>query len=369
MALIFSRLANNFIRNGYYPTDEVTMGRLLQAIDAPADRLAILDPCCGEGAALADLKAHLEALGSEPKAYGVEYNAERAVNARQWLDVVAHADIADMAIKVRQFGLLFLNPPYGDMVGDQAQLDVAAGGRKRLEKHFYRQAHPWLAHEGLLVLIVPHYVFDAEFSAWVAKSYRDVKVFMAPEQQFKQCVLFGVKRRHDRLDVELARQLEAMGAGALPPELPEHWSGMQYQVPVLSAADGIHFVASRITGEALQHELGNQLARATLWPQFDQHFGSQVQAHRRPLRPLRDWHLALALAAGQISGVIESNDGRTLLVKGDTHKDRTLKVTYEETGKKGEMREVRTFTDRFVPAIRGIEFTPGPMLGNLVTIK
>ena len=149
-----------------------------------------------------------------------------------------------------------------------------------------------------------------------------------------------------------------MGAGALPPELPEHWSGMQYQVPVLSAADGIHFVASR-----------NQLARATLWPQFDQHFGSQVQAHRRPLRPLRDWHLALALAAVQISGVIESNDGRTLLVKGDTHKDRTLKVTYEETGKKGEMREVRTFTDRFVPAIRGIEFTPGPMLGNLVTIK
>lgn len=367
MALIFSRLANNFIRNGYFPTDEMTMGRLLQAIDAPADRLAILDPCCGEGAALADFKAHLVQLGSEPLAYGVEYHAERAVNARQWLDMVAHADIADMAIKPRQFGALFLNPPYGDMVGDQAQLDVAAGGRKRLEKHFFRLAHPWLAHEGLLILIVPQYIFDSELAHLVAKSYRNVKVFMAPEQRFKQCVLFGTKRRHDRLDPELAHQLEEMGRGTLPPELPEHWSGPRYEVPPCGL-EHIHFVASRIQGEGLQHELG-KLARATLWPQFDQHFGTHLQKHRRPLRPLRDWHLALALAAGQISGVVKSGDGRQLLVKGDTHKDRSVKVTYEEVGTKGDQREVRTFTDRFVPVIRAIEFTPGPLLGNLVTIR
>ena len=106
-----------------------------------------------------------------------------------------------------------------------------------------------------------------------------------------------------------------------------------------------------------------------MWPQFEQQFGGRVQSHRRPLRPLRDWHLALALAAGQISGVVESADGRKLLVKGDTHKDRALKVTYEEAGGQGEMREVRTFTDKFVPVIRAIEFTAGPMLGNLVTIQ
>jgi tRNA1(Val) A37 N6-methylase TrmN6 len=367
MALMFSRLAHNFVKNGYYPTDEVTLGRILQALDAPADRIAILDPCCGEGGALADLRTHLVELGSEPMAYGVEYDSGRAANARQWLDVVAHADIADMAIKVRQFGLLFLNPPYGDLVGDQAQLDTAAGGRKRLEKLFYRTAHPWLAHDGVLVLIVPHTVFDAEFAHMVAKSYRDVRVYMAPEQQFKQCVLFGIKRRHDRLDLDLARQLEAMGTGQLPPELPEHWSAPLYQVPKCPL-DAIHFVASRITGEGLQHELAKQ-ARSTLWPQFEQHFGGQVQTHRRPLRALRDWHLALALAAGQISGVVHSRDGRILLVKGDTHKDRSLKVSFEEVGKKGDLREVRTFTDKFVPVIRAIDFTPGPMLGTLVTIQ
>ena len=30
MALIFARLARNFIRNGYFPTDEVTLVRALQ---------------------------------------------------------------------------------------------------------------------------------------------------------------------------------------------------------------------------------------------------------------------------------------------------------------------------------------------------
>ena len=368
MALMFSRLANNFVKNGYFPTDEDTLGRLLQALDAPADgKVSLLDPCCGEGTALAELGTHLTGLGAQPQTFGVEYNGERAQNARQWLDVVAHSDIADMAIRVRQFGLLFLNPPYVDLVSDQAQLDAARGGRKRLEKHFFRLVHPWLAPDGLLVLIVPHYVFDAEFATLVAKSYRQVRVFMAPERKFKQCVLLGIKRKHDRLDIELARQLEAMGSGDLPPELPEHWSKPTYQVPCCHT-DAIHFVASRIEAEGLQHEL-SRVHGATLWPQFDQHFGTRVQAHRRPLRALRDWHLALALAAGQISGVVRSPQGRTLLVKGDTHKDRSLKVSYEEVGPKGEMREVRTFTDKFVPVIRAIDFTPGPTLGHLVTIQ
>lgn len=368
MALMFSRLANNFVKNGYFPTDEVTLGRILQAIDAQThQKLAILDPCCGEGSALAEVQHHLRALGAQVESYGVEYNAERAQNARQWIDHMAHADIAEMAIKVRQFGALFLNPPYGDMVSDQAQLDAATHGKNRLEKHFYKLAHPWLMADGLLILIVPHYVFDAEFSALVAKSYRDVRVFMAPEKKFKQCVIFGIKRKSDRLHPELAQQLEAMGTGTLPPELPEHWPGLRYSLPN-STAETIGFVAHRIEADGLAHEL-DRMNRSTLWPQFEQQFGGRVQAHRRPLRALRDWHLALALAAGQISGVVRSNDGRVLLVKGDTHKSKSLKVTFEEAGKDGSLREVRTLTDKFVPVIRAIEFTPGSMFGNLVTIQ
>ncbi|MGQ6123213.1 DUF6094 domain-containing protein, partial [Serratia sp. IR-2025] len=54
MALMFPRLARNFAKNGYYPTDESTLERALSAL-APSDGpMCILDPCAGEGVAIAE---------------------------------------------------------------------------------------------------------------------------------------------------------------------------------------------------------------------------------------------------------------------------------------------------------------------------
>ena len=53
MALMFPRLARNFIKAGYFPTDEPTLERALSAL-APGDGpMCILDPCAGEGVAIA----------------------------------------------------------------------------------------------------------------------------------------------------------------------------------------------------------------------------------------------------------------------------------------------------------------------------
>lgn len=59
MALIFPRLARNFVKNGYFPTDAVTLARIMPALAlADPDRpVRLLDPCCGEGAALQGLRA------------------------------------------------------------------------------------------------------------------------------------------------------------------------------------------------------------------------------------------------------------------------------------------------------------------------
>ena len=47
MALMFPRLARNFIKAGYFPTDEPTLERALSAL-APGDGpMCILDPCAG----------------------------------------------------------------------------------------------------------------------------------------------------------------------------------------------------------------------------------------------------------------------------------------------------------------------------------
>jgi hypothetical protein len=366
MSLMFSRLANNFSKNGYYPTDGDTIERTLGALDGSGQHIAALDPCCGEGTALAEVKHYLTQAGANVQAYGVEYDAERAWHAKTLLNTVAHSDVHDMTVKARSFGLLFLNPPYGDLVSDKAQLSATSGGRKRLEKIFFQRCHPWLAIEGILVLIIPAYVLDAEFAMMIAKSYRDVRIYMAPEQQFKQCVILGIKRRSDRLDAKLAEQLEAVGCGQLPEVLPAVWPHEKYVVP--ECKETPTFVVARINAQELQRELV-LWKQDTLWPQFSQHFSATLRKHRPPLRALSNWHLALALAAGQVSGVVTSKVGRVLLIKGDTHKARSLRVTMEESGKKGEMREVRTFTDRFVPTIRAIDFSPGAMYGNLVTIQ
>jgi hypothetical protein len=69
-------------KNGYFPTDEPTLERALAAL-APADGpMCILDPCAGEGVAIAEA-AH--ALGREQvQAFAVEYDAERAATHGNW---------------------------------------------------------------------------------------------------------------------------------------------------------------------------------------------------------------------------------------------------------------------------------------------
>lgn len=66
MALMFPRLARNFARNGYFPTDEVTLERALQALaPAPSGRMRICDPCAGEG--LPWLRQHTPSAATRSK--------------------------------------------------------------------------------------------------------------------------------------------------------------------------------------------------------------------------------------------------------------------------------------------------------------
>jgi hypothetical protein len=100
------------------------------------------------------------------------------------------------------------------------------------------------------------------------------------------------------------------------------------------------------------------------------HLDQSSQIQRRPLMALSDWHLALVLAAGQVSGVVHSNDGaRTYVVKGDTFKHKKESVTFEEVGDH-KTREIRTSLDVFIPVIKALDFSQGsPTFGQVLTIK
>ena len=79
--------------------------------------------------------------------------------------------------------------------------------------------------------------------------------------------------------------------------------------------------------------------------------------------------LALALAAGAISGVVRSKTGRLLVVKGDTHKEKSLQKEFTERDD-GSIAETRILTDRFVPVIRAWDMTPDSVTrGEVLTIR
>lgn len=376
MALIFPRLARNFVKNGYFPTDSVTLGRINAGLSLAGDHANIFDPCCGEGAALAEVKQSLVRQSDDctVTAFGVEYDKERAWHSKRVLDHCIHGDIRDCMISARQFGLLFLNPPYGDAVADKAQLSASTKGKLRLEKEFYRRTHGLLQFGGVMALIVPYYVLDSEFSNWISTHFHDVKVYMAPEQAFKQAVVFGVKHRVSNTwssmpEFKATRdRLALLGLGntSLIGELPDYWEEADtYAVP--DVIDSGRFELVHLDGLQLADQLKN---RSGLWRQYDQLFGTAKSIqHKRPLCDVSDWHLALLLAAGQVSGVVNSHDGRTFVVRGDTYKDKKVTTTNELDGK-GKSTTVRTHTDIFVPAIRGLDMTPGSItFGDVFTIK
>ena len=367
MALIFPRIAQNFIKNGYFPTDVPTLDRLASALDVEGDQVRTIDPCCGEGGALQHLAQHLQSCGAEVQTYGVDVDEERAWHAKTVLDTVAHADIHDVRITARSMGLLFMNPPYGDLVADQARTGNDKQGRERHEKIFCRRTFSLLQPGGVLALIVPFYTLDTELATLIARHFDRVEVFISGEQAFKQCVLMGVKRRPAPPASSVVKRLVAFGRGEGQTELPERWDRQPYLVPAPRPAEEFQFTVLRLDSRQLLAELDGGLRRASLWARFDQLMGTQVRQAKRPLRAMTDWHLALALAAGQIAGIVTSTTGRRLLIKGRTHKAKNAEVM-RETAADGTVMETRVLTDKFVTLIRGIDLTDGPNLGQIVTI-
>ena len=56
------------------------------------------------------------------------------------------------------------------------------------------------------------------------------------------------------------------------------------------------------------------------------------------------------------------------MIKGDTFKRKERIVTMEATDK-GDVKQIITMLDKFVPVISAIEFTPGSNKGRIVKIS
>lgn len=389
MALIFNRLAQNYIKDGYFPTDEVTQERIFQALSVPNKvasnaRMRVFDPCCGEGTALGNLKHVLQTCAAqqipedkrhnaEPcESFGIELNRERAQHATQMLDRAIFADVHDVVVSPRSMSLIFLNPPYGfgvsDAAGTGSTADQTNSKAERLERTFLKKCAPLLVQGGVLVFIIPFYALDDDMAEYLARNFKRLQFFMAPEERFQQCVILGVKTRPGHPAKDVVNMLKEARDGKFKDRvIPDQWMEAPYEVPAVVEDAEFKFHAVRIEPEQFSHELKVH-RHSLLWPSFGGFFQQIKSEHRRPLRDMTKWHLALALAAGQVTGKLVSKDGRILAIKGDTVKRKHRSVSLQ-TDADGNIDQTITMTDKFVPTINAIEFTPGERLGQIVSIN
>jgi hypothetical protein len=169
---------------------------------------------------------------------------------------------------------------------------------------------------------------------------------------------------HDSSETK-ERLLAIVNGESEPETLPETWTSEPYVVPAAIGND-VKFNYVKLDSEQLAEEIKRN---PCLWDQFDLKFRSlTLETTRRPLRAMSNWHLALALAAGQVSGVVGSQSGQRFLIKGGTHKEKVRSVS-QEVDEENRLTSTTVLTDRFVPVIRAIDFTPGDHFGRVVEIR
>ncbi len=304
------------MRCGFCPTPANVTTRLRRLVRFSEEPCSVLDPCGGEGTALAGLVKDSGAV-----TYGIELDRRRASRARSRLGHVIRSDFFRSRISRASVSLMLLNPPYAS--------DSEDG---RLELAFLKAAHPLLKTGGVLIYIVPQGRVTARVARILAAHFEDIRLYRFPKDEFErfgQIIVMGVRREHasrdgvpDALVNVPEKKLKVLPARAKP----------VYDVPPSPPIP--LFRSTEIDPDALAEELkASPLGRTEVGPK-------NVGRDRPPV-PLHAGHVALLLAAGELDGVVGKGRDRHV-VRGYVKK--TTDTTREEDARGNEtVRETERF--------------------------
>lgn len=342
----------------------------LSVADEHRDRITMLDPCCGEGAALKQLS---EGLGVKPdRVYGVELDRERAKAAEEALPEAKILCGSFMGIHLTgtSQSLVYCNPPFDDQIG--------GGGREELS--FVTSATSKLiGGQGILCLVCPYNQVrgNTKMVDWLDSHYEQIRMFRFPSEHrsFREIVTFAVRRKVEIPDGRLY-------------ELGElHQQGMNYRS--YNDEDGVEFLS--ILGEPWRKANQNvydrkpsmieeSVAVYKLLPCIaphsfkriaftdgelqeklaEDHFDRLLMVPRevpvaRPPLPLGRGHVAIMLAAGMLNGVVHSSAG-SHVVRGTSRKVEYVsdRVTTEDADT-GSVTEKVTHSERIEMSIRAVD--------------
>lgn len=345
---------------GYYKTPEAVVhdiARLFAPVAARQDTFTFVDPCAGDGEALAllghlvigDLAEEVDRPSRRPRfsAFCCELEAGRyegraAISWKDYcgvLDSFLHGDAFLVEWTESKADVLYLNPPY--------DTDRIAG---RLEQRFLERFTSILRPgHGLLLFVVPHYALETS-AVYLATHYDELACYRFPPgeyEAYRQVVLVGRRRA----------SLRPFAADSPEAEQVRRWAAEPEGIPSLAAGAGTLRLPER-GGHSLSWKMGEIDVLGlyeTARPLMEGKTGSLIPVHGLGLNadltdlitqrfPVvvspRPAHVAIALAAGLVNGhAITPDDPAAgwpdLMVKGVFRKE--YKVIEEKVNKEGEV--------------------------------
>ena len=306
---------------------------------------SFLDPCAGEGIAiakLAELLVPTEGARNEIIACEMESSRFQKLQSNTSYKNALHGDAFRVAFYKgdhQGVSVLFLNPPY--------DFDRVHG---RLEQKFLARFTSTLADDGVLVFLVPFYALAASAET-LAREYHDVRAYRFPEADFtafKQVVLYAKKKA---VAIESNKSLEAKinewaKHPSLIPELPEAGPAL-YTIPTAPRyKEGLE------KWQIYQVDTKALLPKIQPWMQSTRGGGLVATPNVIPELPVQDLllrtyplatpprpaHIAAGIASGLFNGArLEPAPGSklpSLLVKGVF--DREYRTIDEKVNEDGE---------------------------------
>jgi hypothetical protein len=339
---------------GFYPIGPRAVDALLRHL-GPADPAAtLIDPCCGQGAALAQVGDGLGIPGG--RRWAVELDEARAGLAREanpGATVLGPCSFLGTRASGGCFSLAYVNPPFDDELG--------GGGRE--EERFCYEAGRLLVPGGVLALVLPERVLAArvELVVHLASWFEDVAGFDLPAEArpFGEVCVLGRRRRdplperetHD----EPIRHLRTWQSDLGFPVLGED-VGRRYPIP-RGRAPAVFEKADLTEVEARE-----ALAASPLWRRLEP---AGAAAKVAPPLALREGHIALLLASGHLDGVVAPPGEPPHAVRGTARKDQYVKEeteSYSEDGKSKTSKTVKA--ERIILTVRVAD-----QAGNITTFE
>ena len=338
---------------GFYPAPPAAIEALCRHLAptvGPGPGPAILDPCCGDGAALGRLAAHLDCRPA--RVHGIELDEARGDRARAALPgspILAPCGFeSTRALPWGSFGLVYLNPPF----------DGELGGGRRLEEAWLRRAGDLLAPGGVMVLILPGKVYaereGIEVEMRAHYDAAEVWAFPAGHRPYGEVAVIGTRRRSRRgaRGVILNDDIDRHGYARYnrgersfdPPPLGDPPAGPR---PVPATPGPRRFEQVDFTEAQFAAALAGSPLRRALQP----------RGEARPARPpmsLGEGHIALLLSAGQLDGMVRPPGEEPHCIRGVARKVPYLRESISTPKDDGSITVKEVTAERVVRTLRAL---------------